>query len=96
MQNARFFTDQIELLKKQIRQLTILSARSESTGGFTRIAFADLPTPNLSGGRAFYVTNGRKAGEGVGAGTGMLAIETNLSGVATWVRADDMTQAVQA
>lgn len=86
----------IEILEKWRRSFTASSARSELTGGFAIMAFADLPTPNLTGGRAIYVSNGRKSGEGVGAGTGVLAIETNLAGVANWVRCDDLTQAVQA
>lgn len=86
-------TRRIEFLEKWQRKLTTLTQRSEITGGFPRIAFADLPTPNLTGGRVFYCTNCRKSGEGAGLGTGVYIGETNVSSVAQWVRLDDQTSA---
>lgn len=79
----------IELLEKSLRKLTTLSARSEVTGGVVTKVYADLPTPNLTGGRIFYCSNCRKSGEGVGAGTGVYVGETNIAGVAQWVRLDE-------
>ena len=85
----------IDILEKTVRRLITLTYRSEVTGGFAIVAYADLPTPNLTGGRAYYCSNCRKAGEGVGVGTGMIVVETNLASVATWVNVDNMTQAAQ-
>lgn len=85
----------IDLLEKAVRRLTTLTYRSEVTGGFAIAAYADLPTPNLTGGRVYYCSNCRKSGEGVGVGTGMIVVETNLASVATWVNIDDMTQSAQ-
>lgn len=85
---------EIELLKKQIRQLTTLTYRAEAAGGVVSYTFANLPDPNIAG-RMAVVTNGRKSGEGAGNGTGVLAVVLELSGTLQWVNADDNTQAVQ-
>ena len=86
--------DQIALLKKQIKQLTVLTYRSEVTGGVVSYAYANLPDANIAG-KLAYVTDGRKAGEGAGNGTGVLAVVTELSGTLQWVNCDDMNQPVQ-
>lgn len=85
----------LEVLENAFKRLQILSARAEIAGGFPKTLYADLPSPQANSSRIFYVTNGRKAGEGAGAGTGVYAGETLLSGVPAWVRMDDQTQAVQ-
>ncbi len=46
------------------------------------VAFADLPTGTE--GQTIYVSNGRKAGEGGGAGTGVLAFHDG----STWIAVD--------
>ncbi len=86
--------EEIALLKKQIRQLVTLTYRSEATGGVVSCLYADLPSANITGKMAF-VTNGRKSGEGAGAGTGVLAVVAMLGGTLQWCNADDNSQAVQ-
>jgi hypothetical protein len=49
------------------------------------VAFADLPTGTE--GQIIYVSNGRKAGEGVGVGTGVLAFHDG----STWIAVDTGT-----
>lgn len=80
------------LLKKQLKQLTTNSVRSEYTGGTQIYDFADLPTPNKAGMIA-YCSDCRKSGEGGGAGTGVLVVVTLLAAVLTWARVDDPTVA---
>lgn len=89
----RKLQEEVALLKKQIRQLTTLTYRSEVSGGIVSYAFADLPSPNITGRKAFC-TNGRKAAEGAGAGTGVEAVVAMLAGTLQWVRSDDNTAAV--
>lgn len=83
---------ELEQLKKQIRELNVKTQRSEYTGGVTSYTFASLPTPNHAGMLA-YCENCRKSGEGAGTGTGVLVVVTLLAAVLTWVRADDMNSA---
>lgn len=64
--------------------------RSEQTGAIQPILFIDLPAPGEAG-RLRFVTNGRKSGEGIGAGTGIIAYD---DGVAWRRNADDTTVAV--
>ena len=64
--------------------------RSEVTGGVQALAFADLPAAGQPG-RLRFVTNGRKTGEGAGAGTGTLVYDDGTA----WRRvADDSTAAI--
>lgn len=64
-----------EALNRLAGRVRILESddRSEVTGGWQTILFADLPAPGLFAGRSYYVSNGRKMGEGAGAGTGVCA-----------------------
>lgn len=48
--------------------------RSEVTGGIQAMLFAALPAAGQPG-RLVFVTNGRKVGEGAGAGTGVIAYD---------------------
>lgn len=64
--------------------------RAEQAGGIQPILFVDLPTPGEPG-RLRFVTNGRKVGEGIGAGTGVPAYD---DGVAWRRTSDDTTVAV--
>ncbi len=66
------------------------NGRSEVSGSIEAIAFASLPTPGQAG-RLRFVTDGRKIGEGVGAGTGTPAYD---DGVAWRRTGDDTTVAV--
>lgn len=45
--------------------------RSEYTGGFQRRTVAELSSIVGMAGQCYFATNGRKGGEGVGAGTGL-------------------------
>lgn len=60
--------------------------RAEVAGGVRALAFASLPAAGQPG-RLLFVTNGRKTGEGAGAGTGVLAYDDG----AAWRRVDDGT-----
>lgn len=84
--------DRIIALEKRIEILEG-DGRSEVASSAPRRAFADLPAAAATG-RFYVVTNGRQAGEGAGLGTGVLAVDHNVAGVPTWVRADDNPVAV--
>lgn len=78
-----------ELIAERFRKLET-SERSEITGGLSPVAFADLPAAGQAG-RMIFVTDGRKTGEGAGAGTGTPAYD---DGVAWRRTADDSTVTV--
>jgi len=78
----------VEILNR-MRELEA-NGRSEVTGSIEAVLFANLPTPGQAG-RLFFVTDGRKVGEGVGAGTGTPAYD---DGVAFRRTGDDTTVAV--
>lgn len=64
--------------------------RAEQAGAVQAMLFVDLPIAGEAG-RLRFVTNGRKVGEGVGAGTGILAYDDAVA----WRRSsDDSTVAV--
>ena len=66
--------------------------RSELTNAIPALVFVDLPTANQAG-RLGFVTDGRKIGEGVGAGTGVVAYDDGTA--SGWRRtADDTVVAV--
>ncbi len=81
-------TTLIELVNR-IRELES-NGRSEVTGSIEAILFVNLPTPGQAG-RLRFVTDGRKTGEGGGAGTGTPAYD---DGVAWRRTSDDTTVAV--
>lgn len=81
--------DVLEEVLNRIRELEA-NGRSEVTGSIEAILFANLPTPGQAG-RFFFVTDGRKIGEGVGAGTGVPVYD---DGVAFRRTSDDTTVAV--
>ncbi len=61
--------------------------RSEVTNAVPRLTVANLPTPQQAG-RVRFATDGRKMGEGAGAGTGVLVYDDSVA----WRRtADDTT-----
>lgn len=61
---------------------------AESSRGHPHMAFASLPAAAAGNrGWAIYVTNGRKMGEGVGAGTGVMAYSDGVA----WRRYSDDT-----
>jgi len=65
--------DVIEGITQRLRALETRE-RSEMAGGVKSVAFAALPGAGQTG-RILFVTNGRKAGEGPGAGTGVLTVD---------------------
>ncbi len=79
----------VEALLVRIKDLEA-NGRSEVTGSIEAITFVNLPSPGQAG-RLRFVTNGRKTGEGVGAGTGTPAYD---DGVAWRRTSDDTTVAV--
>lgn len=95
MKNPQIETMQREIaqLQKDIRRIIELSVRSEIAGGIATYTYADLPSPSRQGLLAI-VTNGRKAGEGAGAGTGVFAVTLNIAGTITWTRVDDFSAVV--
>lgn len=62
------------------------NGRSEVTGSIEAILFANLPAAGQAG-RLRFVTDGRKVGEGVGAGTGVPAYDDG----SIWNRTSDDT-----
>lgn len=77
----------IDRFDKRIRKLEQMEVAC-SFDYMIRSAYADLPTTSptsLSNGRARFVTDGRKAGEGAGAGTGVPAVYSN----GAWRRVED-------
>lgn len=82
-------SDVLTEIMNRIRDIEA-NGRSEVTGSIEEIVFANLPTPGQPG-RFFFVTDGRKTGEGGGAGTGTPAYD---DGVAFRRTSDDTTVAV--
>lgn len=79
------FSSAILSLRNRIAALEA-STRSEVAGGMTAMLFADLPAAGQPG-RVLFVTNGRKVGEGAGAGTGVIAYDDG----GAWRRPSDDT-----
>lgn len=75
----------LETLADRIRNLES-NERSEVTGAVEPLAFASLPAAGQAG-RLLFVTDGRKTGEGAGAGTGVLAYDDGVA----FRRVDDGT-----
>lgn len=68
------------------------SSQTLSTNDLLQATVAALPHSAVESGARAWVTDGRKTGEGVGAGTGCLAYADNIAGVVTWRRISDDTQ----
>lgn len=60
--------------------------RAEQAGAVPRSTVALMPAASKPG-RVWFATNGRKTGEGAGAGTGVLCYDDNVA----WRRVDDGT-----
>lgn len=73
-------------LQNQLNRLRSLQYRAEIAGGVSVYTVADLPIV-ASRGFLAYASNGRKTGEGVGSGTGVLCYYDNVA----WRRVDDGT-----
>lgn len=77
-----------EIIRPLTERIRALEARERSnwTGGVQSLLFANLPAAGQTG-RLLFVTDGRKTGEGAGAGTGVLAYDDGVA----WRRVDDGT-----
>ena len=83
-------------VKRRMNRLTQIIERAETAGGVVAYALASAPTNSVGGmsdGVAnvdvCWITNGRKTGEGAGAGTGVFAVfDANLN---QWLRVGDYT-----
>lgn len=90
--------DPFEYFKSRLDDIDLLLAgastqpRSEYTGGFESKTVANLPSTGQAG-QVFWVSNGRKSGEGVGAGTGVIGFWNSATN--QWLRVEDNAQ-VQA
>ena len=83
------FAEALERIIRPLRDRVIRlegNSRAEVGGGMERLAFADLPAAGQAG-RVRFVTNGRKVGEGAGAGTGVPAYDDGTN----WYRFSDDT-----
>lgn len=74
----------------------VISDRAEYTDGAIVMAYADLPTEGLGNSINFvtflFVSNGRKPGEGAGAGTGVFAYWDDIA--QQWKNMHDYAQVV--
>jgi len=73
--------EQIDALRVQLSQQTFVSQRAETADGARSFTYANAPRAAQGGVGAasqfvtlVWITNGRKSGEGAGAGTGVLAV----------------------
>lgn len=85
----------LDAVQRDAARSTARNERAETAGGVDSIAFADLPTAAIGAGDGdiYWITNGRKTGEGAGAGTGVLVYYN--SATATWKRiSDDVNAAI--
>ncbi len=78
----------IEILVRRIRALEAME-RAETAGAAATSTVATLPAAGQNG-RLRFATDGRKTGEGVGAGTGVLVYDDSVA----WRRVDDGTTVV--
>lgn len=78
----------IEILARRIRALET-QERAETAGGVENSTVAGLPAAGQSG-RLRFATDGRKTGEGAGAGTGVLVYDDTVA----WRRTSDDTTVV--
>lgn len=76
MQQHGIAMDLQPVIEKLVARLAALESntRAEVAGGVQALLYADLPAAGQPG-RVRFVTNGRKIGEGPGAGTGVLAVD---------------------
>lgn len=79
----------LDRVRRGVASITTLSERSETTGGIEAdiLANAPLSADGATSGDLMFITNGRKAGEGAGVGTGVPAYFN--PGTNTWKRFED-------
>lgn len=78
-------SDPLEKIARRLRALEA-SERAEVAGGVEPATVAGLPAAGDAG-RLRFATDGRKVGEGVGAGTGVLVYDDGVA----WRRTSDDT-----
>jgi len=83
---------QISDLRQTVNTVSVRGNISQTTGGLIPITFAKLPLTNNTGGDLYFVTDGRKSGEGVGAGTGTVVFWNSVT--SQWLRITDNTAVV--
>lgn len=78
-------------LKARIALVEIRTERAETAGGIATSALTDAPlaADNAADGDLLFITDGRKSGEGVGAGTGVPAYYNGATD--SWFRFSDDT-----
>lgn len=80
-------------VQTKVNKQSVKTERAEYSDGVPAFAFAGLPTEGLADGSTYitmlWISDGRKSGEGAGAGTGVLAIWQQSTG--TWKRIGDYT-----
>ena len=81
----RELTAIVESLTRRIRSLEAQEV-AISADSLPKTLYAGLPVAGKPG-RVRFVTNGRKSGEGAGAGTGVLAVDDGVA----WRRVSDDT-----
>lgn len=78
----------IDALTKQVDTLENVTEQAQFVDGVPAYTFSNLPATGLANGTSYitiaWVTNGRKAGESAGNGTGVLAVYNPSS--STWKR----------
>ena len=86
---------EITRLSERVESIAIRYERAEVADSAPAYAYADLPTAaggglgdNVSYCTFVFVSNGRKSGEGVGAGTGIWAYWDNAAGVWKGIRSE--------
>lgn len=91
----RQVTSELREVRKHISETRLKSERAEIAGGVGASTLANAPTnagTNTDGVSLLFISNARKVGEGVGAGTGTLCYFNPATG--TWFRVADDTAAV--
>lgn len=78
----------IDALTGRVVRVENVTEQAQYADGIPAYTFANLPTTGRANGTSYitlaWVTNGRKAGEGAGNGTGVLAVYNPST--ATWKR----------
>lgn len=92
----RTLSDMVSNVRRDLAEITSKSERSETAGGVRSYTLANAPLAvngGMSDGTSYidlaWISNGRKSGEGVGAGTGVLAYYDASSN--TWKNIDGYT-----
>lgn len=86
---------QIKDVRGRVDEIAIRYERAELAGGVDAVLLANAPlavTGGVKAGSLLFITNGRKPGEGGGAGTGVLAYYQ--SSLDQWLRTSDDTAVV--